>query len=100
MLGDVRHQLGRFADQDRQDTGRVGVEGAGVADAAHAEVGAHASDDVERRHSGRLVHDEYAGAGGGDHQLDDAVVAARTAPSTWRVASSSGAAMVQPAAFL
>jgi hypothetical protein len=55
VIGEVAHELRRLAEQDRQDAGRVGIERARVADAAHAQAAPHQPDDVERRDARGLV---------------------------------------------
>ena len=108
LIHEVRRELGRLADQDGQDPRRAGVERAGVADPADAELPADERDHIERRHPRPLVDDEHAGAAGLLAHVADrpapgawepAASAARTATSTTRVASAIGPAIVHPAAL-
>ena len=46
------------ADEDHQEPGREGIERAGVADIASAELPAYDRDDIVRRPSGRLVNEQ------------------------------------------
>src|SRR3989449_3403777 len=96
LVHQIGRELGGLADEQRQDAGGRRVEGAGVADAPHAEPLARERDGVERRRAGGLVDDEDPRRGRGHR---GAARAALTASRTRRVTASSGPLIVQPAAL-
>src|SRR5262245_1769600 len=100
LLDQVRRELRRLADEDRQHAGRVGIERAGVPDTADAQTTARDRDDVERGHPRPLVDDQDSGPDGGVlHDAGLSPTARRAAARTRRVASAKGPGNVQPAAL-
>src|SRR5262245_8312308 len=100
LIDQVRRELCRFADEDRQHAGRVGIECAGVADAANAQTTARERDDVERGRAGPLVDDQDPGPDGAVfHDAGLPPTARRAAARTRRAASAKGPGTVQPAAL-
>src|SRR5207253_4005845 len=100
LVDEIRRELGRLADEDREHPSGIRVEGPGVADPADAQTPAGDGDDVERGRAAPLVDDQDARARRlGAHERAAPSTARRTAASTTRVASGSGPGTVHPAAL-
>src|SRR5262245_45863043 len=100
LIDQVRRELRRLADEDRQHARCVGIERAGVADAASAQTTTRDRDHVERGRAGPLVDDQDSGPDGAVlHDGGLPPTARRAASRTRRIASGKGPRIVQPAAL-